>query len=288
VLKKKLLRFSLYFLLLVLGAYFILAFSFGGFGKKITVFTTAGKEGEILLFAHRGLPYYYPENSIEGLEGAKAHGFIAAELDIRRSANGTYLIFHDENCKRLLGLDAEIETLTIDTIKKYSLLASGHKTSAFVPTVDEVLSTEKNSMVFYFDMKYSSFKDADEIVALIKKYKCEKSVILTNWDFLFIFYVETKYPEIITGLEGLDAGKEWIYELMPKNLKPDFISGFYCQTNEAHINWLKKNDLMNSRIVYGVDHTNYDAALKYGFKNLIVDYDEVMRKDPRIINVLKK
>lgn len=284
----KKLRFVLYFLLTLLCAYLVFVFLFGGFGRKKPVYTYLGKSNKTLLFGHRGMSLYYPENSIEGANGAKMHGFRAIEADIRRSLDDQNVIFHDENCKRMLGIDQEIDSLSVADLKKYPLyLYSGKQSKAYVPTVEELLASQKGNMVFYFDMKFSSFKDADEIVALIKKYNCEEKVILTNWDILFIFYVEAKYPEIITGLEGFDAGKEWSYNLMPKDLKPDFLSGFYSHTNEEHVNWLNKNDLMDSRIVYGVDSTNYVPALKMGFKNILIDYDSAMNKDPRITDLLK-
>jgi len=285
---KKIIRIPFYFLLTSILLYFILVFCFGGLGKKTPVFTSAGNGDKPLLFAHRGISLYYPENSREGVVGAKLHGFKASEVDIRRSADDQQIIFHDENCERLLGINQEIDSLTLYDLKKHPIVLHNGLTSAAVaPTVDELLASQKGNMIFYFDMKFSSFKDADEIVALIKKHKCERSVILTNWDALFIFYVEAKYPEIMTGLEGFDAGKEWGYMLMPKNLKPDFLSGFYSHTNAEHIAWLKAHELMDSKIVYGVDSTNYDPALKAGFRNIIIDYDSAMNDDTRITNLLK-
>jgi len=285
---KKYFKTLLYFLLALICVYLVFVFSFGGFGKKALVSTSAGKSDTALLFAHRGISLYYPENSREGAEGARLHGFRAVELDIRRSADDQNVVFHDENCLRMLGLDQEVDSLTMAELKKYPIsLYSGKKSEAVVPTVDEFLSSAKENMIFYFDMKFSSFKDADEIVALIKKHARERSVILTNWDILFVFYVEAKYPEIITGLEGFDAGKEWTYTLMPKNLKPDFLSGFFSHTSAEHIGWLKKNELIENRIVYGVDSTNYESALKAGFKNIIIDYDSAMNNDPRITDLLR-
>ncbi|MCW3085382.1 MAG: hypothetical protein JWP12_2748 [Bacteroidetes bacterium] len=91
----------------------------------------------------------------------------------------------------------------------------------------------------------------------------------------------------MTVLEGFNAGKEWMYYFIPKNLKPDFLSGFYSATNEAHVNWLKENDLLDSKIAYGVDLKNYKAVLKSGFKNILIDYDSLMEKDLQIKDLLE-
>ena len=277
-----------YIFLFLILAYFIFVFVYGGFGKKEPVFLSAGKKDKVLLFAHRGISLYYPENSIEGVQGARLHGFRASEVDIRRSADGQQIIFHDEDCARLLGVERQIDGFTVSELAQHPILyLNGTKSKAIVPTVSRLLDAEKENMAFYFDMKFSSFKDADDIVAQIKRHHLESSVILANWDILFLFYVEMKYPEIITAIEGFDSGKEWTYNLIPRNLKPDFLSGFYAHTNKEHITWLKKNDLLKSRIVYGVDSSNYVPALKAGFRNIIIDYDSSMNNDPRISDLLK-
>ncbi len=285
---KKTLKILLYFLLAVSCLYLGFVFFYGGFGKKAPVYTSVGKNEKTLLFAHRGMYLYYPENSMEGIDGAKAHGFRAAEVDIRRSADNHLIIFHDDSCQRILGVDKMVNALTLAELKKYPIrLQNGQKSTSFITSVDELLAAEKG-MVFYFDMKLSSFKDADDVVQLIKKHGCEHSVILANSNAAFIFYVEAKYPKIMTVLEGFDTGKEWMYYFIPKDLKPDFLSGFYSATNEAHVSWLKNNGLLDCKIVYGVGLKNYRAALISGFKNILIDYDSLMEKDPQIKELLEK
>ena len=283
---KKIFKAFLYFLLAVICIYILFAFYYGGFGAKTLMYTSASKSGQTLLFAHRGIYKYYPENSRESIKGAKSHGFNAAEVDIRRSSDNQLIIFHDENCGRLLGQDKNVSSMTVAELKKYPIrLKDGQKSQSFILTVDELLATEKE-MVFYFDMKLSSFKDADDIVDLIMKYSADQRVILASSNAALIFYVEANYPGIMTVLEGFDSGKEWIHYLIPKELKPDFLSGFYSATNEAHVNWLKENNLLDSKIVYGVDLRNYKSALQAGFKNILIDYDSVMEEDPEIKGLL--
>jgi len=172
---KKISKIFLYLLLVLVSAYLIFAFYFGGFGKKVPVVILANSTKKTLLFAHRAISLYYPENSLEGIEAAKLYGFKAVEVDIRRSADGQLIIFHDANAARLLGLNKEVNTLNLAELKKHPILSGAGKTStAFIQTVDELLSAEKESVVFYFDMKLSSFKDADEIVALVKLFYPEK------------------------------------------------------------------------------------------------------------------
>jgi len=64
------------------------------------------------IFAHRGAPSVKEENSLEGLVYAADLGVDAAECDVTRLKDGTYIIYHDESLKRLLGLN--IATAEID------------------------------------------------------------------------------------------------------------------------------------------------------------------------------
>ncbi len=238
--KKYIKRIVLIGLVPVISTYLMLVFLLGGFGKKSLAFKDSiGEEDPVLFFAHRGASAYYPENSLKGIEESKKRGFHATEVDIMKSSDNDFIVFNDEN----------------------------------ISTVKELLNNEKHNRLFYFDMKLSSFKDADRITKIVNDQKRARSVIVASSDIFFVFYMEYHYPEIVTALEGFNSGKEWTYYLMPKDLRPDFISSFAINADQDHIEWLKRNELMDRQIVYGVDTRNINLVLKEGFKNIIIDYD---------------
>jgi len=274
---RKISKIILIILLPVLALYLIVVFSFGGFGKKPDPNLAYAKGDSMLLFAHRGISFYYPEHSIEAANAAKLLGFNAIEIDVRLSADNEFIVFHDEDCQRLTGVKRAADSMKITDLKKYPLLFNSQVTGNYALTVNEFLSSYKNDFVTYFDMKIYSLEIADKIIKLIKKHGAENSCIIAGSDIFFIFYIESKYPEIITALEGFDTGKEWTYALMPKNLKPDFLSGFFQNIDKDHIDWLKKNHLIRSRIVYGIEKSNYNAAKNFGLKNIMLDYDSSMK-----------
>jgi glycerophosphoryl diester phosphodiesterase len=231
----------------------------------------------VMFIAHRGISFYYPENSLQSIEASARHGFRAVELDISRSADDSLIVFHDDNGLRLLGVDKDISKFKTTELKKLPILYHGQRSQSYVMTVRELLQTKKEDLLFYFDMKVSSFKDAVEIARLIRAAGCTNSVLVANSSVKFALYLKLKYPEIRTCLEGFDAGKEWTYYFMPRKLRPDFYSGFLQYTNAKHVAWLKEHNLLSRRIVYGVDSSNLKAALQEGFKNIILDYDSSMR-----------
>lgn len=266
--------------------FLVIVFSFGRPGSKAGAIAFPDPADSAILFAHRGVVANFPENSLESIEEAKRLGFRAVEFDLRKSANGDFILFHDTDCSRMLGTGFEIQDVPTTDLKTFPFIYKGKPTRWFVPTLKEVLDRHHNDFIFYFDMKLTGFKEADQIVEIIRKYGIEKQVIVASADEVFTMYVEYKYPEIYTALEGLNAGKEWIYSLIPKTLKPDFLSGFLNRIDEEHVKWLKERNLLNRRIVYGVDSSNYIAAKNLGIRNMILDYDSAspVFNDIRFIN----
>ena len=276
---KKALKITGYFLCGILIIYFTFIFAFGGYGKKdITFHMPVSADNEGIFFAHRGVSLYYPENSLLSMQQAKDKGFLGVEIDIRKDKDGELIVFHDDFCDRLLGIKGRVDTMTSAEIKKYPLLFNELKfdTNVYMMTVKELLDAYGDDFYFYFDMKLTDFETADDMVEIIKAYHLDKRCIIANSDAPFVFYIENKYPEMTTALEGFDSGKEWTYYLMPKELKPDFFSSFYWNIDTAHVNWLKENDLLDYRISYGMIANDIKPTLGLGLKHLIVDYDSTM------------
>jgi glycerophosphoryl diester phosphodiesterase len=263
-------------LLIVVAAlvivFLVIVISFGRPGSKTGGIGLPDASDSGILFAHRGVVADFPENSLESIAEAKRLGFRAVEFDLRKSANGDFILFHDTDCSRMLGTDFEIQDVPTTDLKTFPFIYKGKTTPWFVPTLKEVLDRHYADFTFYFDMKLSGFKEADQIVEIIRKYGIEKQVIVASADAVFAIYIEYKYPEINTALEGMNAGKEWMYNLIPKKLKPDFLSGFLNRIDEDHVKWLKERNLLNRRIVYGVDSSNYLTANSMGIRNMILDY----------------
>ncbi len=265
--------------------YLVFVFSFGGFGSKAGVTVFPDPADSVIFFAHRGVVGKFPENSLESIGEAKRLGFRAVEFDLRKSAGGDFILFHDVDCRRMLGTEFEIQDVPTLDLKTFPFIQNGKVTPWLVPTLKEVLDQHHTNFIFYIDMKLTGFTEADQIVEIIRKYGMEKSAIVASADYLFNLYMELRYPEIITALEGLNSGKEWTYSIIPKNLKPDYLSGFLNKVDETHMQWLRERGLVSRRIVYGVDSSNFFVARNMGLRNFILDYDSLnpVFKDTGII-----
>lgn len=60
------------------------------------------------LVAHRGLPCHFPENSLIGFSSVLEAGVKFVETDINMTTDGVAVLSHDDNLKRLTGMDMSI------------------------------------------------------------------------------------------------------------------------------------------------------------------------------------
>ena len=86
-------------------------------------------------YAHRGLwNDRFPENSLSAFENAARQGF-GIELDIRLSKDKRIVVFHDDDLKRMCGVNRRVCDLTLKELKELTLRGTNER----IPTLAEVL-----------------------------------------------------------------------------------------------------------------------------------------------------
>ncbi len=101
-----------------------------------------------LVIAHRGGAHLRPENTLPAFDHAVALGADVLEMDLRSTADGHIVVFHDETVERTTNGNGFVHALTLDALK--SLDAAYHFTDqdggngwrgqgVQVPTLAEVL-----------------------------------------------------------------------------------------------------------------------------------------------------
>lgn len=112
---------------------------------------------------HRGLPVRYPENSLIGIEAALAAGVKGVEIDIQFSKDGEPFLMHDEDLKRVGGLNLRVFDFDLDVLTKMSVHEPERFGDAFLPTpiaaLAEVIPIMHNypSAKLFVEIKEESF-----------------------------------------------------------------------------------------------------------------------------------
>lgn len=262
---KRILGISLLVLLFIIGLICLIG---GGFGDRPN---TSQLTETSIHFAHRGMINYGEENTITGINLARGCKYNGFEIDISATKDRQLILFHDENCKRLLGIDTPIAQFNFADFKSLKQPDSATTQASLIPLLANTFTQFNDSFFWYLDIKTPSKWLVDSLISIIKTKGNPKRIVVANSDILFLAYLKWKAPEIQTVLEGFNTGKEWTYFVIPKKWKPDFYASFLDQVDEKHITWLKKHNLLNRKIVFGVTEYNLQVAKKFGIEKVIID-----------------
>lgn len=180
--------------------------------------------------AHRGLHSdKVPENSLTAFQKA-VEGRFPIELDVHMIKTGEVVAFHDDNLKRMCGIDKEIAKCTFTEIREMYLKHTRER----VPLLSEVLPVINGKVPLLIELKYDqpAGKLEAAVVEVLKNYKGKYA--LQSFSPLALRWLKKHAPEIPRGQLSSDFKncKDVSPIMKPalKNLwfspinKPDFIS----------------------------------------------------------------
>lgn len=263
---KKWLRAPFLLIVMLLAAYV----AWGG-GSGVKTNTSRLNALPVAHFAHRAGDAVLPENSAEGVARSIALGYEGVEIDIHATSDGVFVLFHDDSCQRMLGIDGTVDQHTFDDLKDQPLRNHTVPTELRIARLDSVLARYGDSLLFYLDIKVTGRDNSDAIAELVERFAPKENVLIASSSIPFITALEYNHPELNTVLEGFDKGEEWTWWLFPKKVRPDFVSSFADEVDAAHAAWLRKHGLLPNKIVYGIDSTGYARMQELGIARFIVD-----------------
>ena len=249
----------------------IILISYIDFNKNKEVVDDFSETNKIL-FAHRGLPKF-AENSWKSFKQSQSLGLNSIECDVQFTKDNKLIIFHDKNAERLLGIDQNIKDLIWTDIKSKEIIHNNEITKQYVLSLDELLRLSSDFQYLYLDFKITNKTIADSLLFLMEKHQAYERVLIADANILFLAYIKYKTPQIKTVLEGFNKGKEWTYYLIPSSLKPDYFASFFSEVDDKHINFLNEYNLMDRKIVYGINKSNFQQAEDMGLRHMIIDFD---------------
>ncbi|MDO5082766.1 MAG: glycerophosphoryl diester phosphodiesterase membrane domain-containing protein [Arachnia propionica] len=160
-------------------------------------------EHRIVVIAHRGGGDLDAENSLEGVEAAIGAGATWSEIDIQRTRDGAYVVNHDATFARLSGVSRTSSEMTLAEIQELSITNafSPGRPARRVPTIEQMMDVAKDRIGLFVELKGATADErmVDDMVDLIKERGVQDQVALIGLDHALMSYVETTYPEILTG-----------------------------------------------------------------------------------------
>ena len=190
---------------------------------------------ERLKIAHRGLfNKTYPENSIGAFKRCIKKGY-PIEFDVHMLKDDSLVVFHDDNLKRMTGLDKDIKDLTYEELKDLRLGSSKEK----IPTFKEVLNLVNGKVLLDIEIKTDirSKKICKLIANELDNYKGK--FMIKSFDPRFISWFKKHRPKFYRGLLISSSKK---YSKLARFCLSKFCINFYCKPNFLAVNKSLMND----------------------------------------------
>lgn len=188
------------------------------------------------LIAHRGIHSVFLENTIPAIRRAMEENYII-ELDVHLSRDNVVVVFHDNNLKRVFGINQEIKKLTLKEIKQISS----------IPTLEEVLDLVRGRVPILIEFKFDTKAGCLERAAckLLDHYSGEFAV--QSFSPLSVFWFLLNRPSYVRGylVNGGFPDNFLLRFFLNRNLlkrvlKPDFIGVNKKSLKEKRVQKLRK------------------------------------------------
>ena len=242
---------------------------------------------QVVLTAHRGASFEFPENTIPAFEAAIEAGTHFIEFDLYVSKDGVPVVLHDKTIDRTSNGSGRPEDLTLAELKSfnYSYFHHGERhgkpmfESCPLPTFEEVL--QKFSGTICMNIQLNGKPDENgirEICYLYKKYNMEKTGYLTiSW--MDIFQAARDYASDIeichtppmkerATVESLELCKS----LNCRYVQP--VRAYFTAETAANIARLGLRD----NIFYSDDPAEAEKLIALGAKGIMTNKIELMAK----------
>ena len=221
--------------------------------------------------AHRGLHNNnYPENTIGAIQNALVKGY-NIEIDIMMSSDKKIVAFHDDNLKRLTGVDRLLNTCSYNELSQLNILSSNES----IPLLDDILSLVDDKVCLVIEIKHHEYiGDLEDILmTLLKDYK---NYVIQSFDPQIIEYIKKNYPSVIVGLISGDLKEEYFLSPLDKFLSKylfyifKFDIDFIAYQKEYNLFWVKfVTKLFNKKLLaWTVKNTNYKKEI---YDNIIFE-----------------
>jgi len=188
--------------------------------------------------AHRGLhtmDQAIPENSISAFKAAREGGY-GVELDVQLSKDGKVVVFHDNDLKRVCGIDDWVKNKDWNELSEMPLFDTQER----IPLFTDVLETLDETPVIV-ELKSagpSNAKLCEETLKILRKQG--KNWCIESFDPRIVAWFKKNAPDVLRGqlssppkdMTGISA----VSKILLGNLLTNFMSRphFLAYSNSSH------------------------------------------------------
>ena len=144
-------------------------------------FFVGEKMTQTIIFAHRGLPVKFAENSLQGFKYAVEHGAEGVEFDVHLTKDKVPVVMHDETLDRTTNGTGYIKDYTLNEIRKFHL-----ENGEPVPLLSELFEILQDKDL-YINLEFKTNKIHDVgieaiVLSLAKQYHFVHPIIFSSFN----------------------------------------------------------------------------------------------------------
>ena len=153
----------------------------------------------VKMVAHRGVSGLEKENTASAFVAAGNRSYFGVETDIHRTADGRYIVFHDDNLTRLLGDGRVVEEMRFDELRALRLtdLDGNARGDLLLPTLEEYVHIcKKYDKDCVLEIKnHFEPEDIDNVIAIIRGIGWLERTIFISFDLPNMICIRERLPQ---------------------------------------------------------------------------------------------
>lgn len=152
------------------------------------------------MIAHRGVSGIEKENTCSAFVAAGNRSYFGVETDVHVTADGQFIIIHDDTTKRVALDDLRVENSTFETLRSLRLCDTdgkrGRKDLVLPSLAEYVQICKKYEKTCVLELKnHMQSQDIDGIIAVVREENWLEKTIFISFDLPNMMYLREKLPE---------------------------------------------------------------------------------------------
>lgn len=233
-------------------------------GQAWFVLQSFEQQDDVSITAHRGSALKAPENTLSAIEQAIEDGADYIEIDVRMTADGVPVLWHDTDMRRVFGLAGKISDISLEDARNRD--AGSWFDPAFsherIATLEDVITATRGKASLYVDIK----PDRDtpeltrEVVRLLQRMNAVQGTVIAAAEWYVLAEVRQLEPELgTTLLAQFIVGPLWDRNFDNLGLRrnrttPAAVAQTHRSGNEIHVWTVNSPNAMSRFIDMGVDN----------------------------------
>ncbi len=253
-------------------------FSIGWLGILLIMGTVSLKASDLklpVIIAHRGASGVAPENTAAAIRKALEMGARVIEFDVRGTADGGLVLFHDDKLERVAGREGSIETISLKeatTLEVGKWFGNGSFAGEKVMELSEAIQMSREGGAIPLIERKTG--DAAAYAKVIRSLGAETEVIVQSFDWKFLKAFRASLPQTPIGALGSkEVDGDRVTQLT--DLKPDWVGWKHSDLSPSLVeifhglefrvaSWTVNDPEVTSRL------------LGWGVNGIITDYPDKM------------